>query len=341
MIPCTRILVTAIGGDLAQAIVKALRMASMPCEIHGADMADGLGSLFVNAVHKLPRASDPHYVDRLAELCHHHAIDAVFPASEPEIRVLSHLPAFPHLSDVTRLICQPRAFTSVYGDKLRCFRALAEHVPLAPFADGSSEAETEAFVATHGFPLIVKERESSGGKGIQLVNDPLTLGRILPKFEKPVLQGFIDGEEAEYTIGVYGPREGGAKRLVSLRRRLADFSCTWYAELDMHPEVLEYSRQVAAVADGFGSYNIQLRLSSQGPRLLEINPRFSSLTAARAACGFNDAEWTLREALGLPLPEQPNLVANFRFQRYFAEAVDIGAGYQDLTRLLSTRDITA
>lgn len=336
-----RILVTAIGGDLAQSIVKALRFSRMDLQIEGADMAEGLGHLFVDRVHKLPRANDAGYVDAVTALCEQHHYAAIIPASEPEIRTLSAQPQFPHLAHSALILCQPHAFTSVHGDKLASFKALAGHVPLAPFADGSSADSASAFAQEHGFPMIVKQRLSSGSKGIKLVHDLDTLMSVLPGFKMPVLQGFIDGEEAEYTVGVYGPQDGSPARLVSLRRRLAGFGCSWYAEVDMQPEVLEYSRQIAAVVAGTGSYNIQLRLSSQGPRLLEINARFSSLTAARAACGFNDAEWTLREALGQPLPEPPKILTNFRFQRYFAEAVDTGAGYQDLTRLLSTRDIPA
>jgi carbamoyl-phosphate synthase large subunit len=45
--------------------------------------------------------------------------------------------------------------------------------------------------------------------------------------------------------------------------------------------------------------NIQLRLTDQGPRVFEINPRFSSTVLMRHRIGFSDLLWALSEAEGL------------------------------------------
>jgi hypothetical protein len=102
--------------------------------------------------------------------------------------------------------------------------------------------------------------------------------------------------------------------------------CSWFAELDQPEAVLDYCRQIARVVNAQGSINIQLRISHTGPLLLEINPRFSSLSAARAACGFNDVEWSLLQTLGIDPPNVQPPPASFRYQRYIAECVDLGAG---------------
>ena len=54
-----KVLVTAAGGDLGQAIVKCLRLGSRSYEVHGSDMQDGgVSTLFVDRCHRLPAARD-------------------------------------------------------------------------------------------------------------------------------------------------------------------------------------------------------------------------------------------------------------------------------------------
>ena len=53
--------------------------------------------------------------------------------------------------------------------------------------------------------------------------------------------------------------------------------------------------------------NIQFQLADEGPRVFEINPRFSSTVLMRHCIGFSDVLWTLEEAEGksVVFPEIP------------------------------------
>jgi carbamoyl-phosphate synthase large subunit len=44
--------------------------------------------------------------------------------------------------------------------------------------------------------------------------------------------------------------------------------------------------------------NIQMRLTDKGPRVFEINPRFSSTVLMRHRLGFSDVLWAIDEAEG-------------------------------------------
>lgn len=46
--------------------------------------------------------------------------------------------------------------------------------------------------------------------------------------------------------------------------------------------------------------NVQLRLTDSGPRVFEINPRFSSTALMRQKMGFTDVLWAVDEAEGKP-----------------------------------------
>jgi carbamoyl-phosphate synthase large subunit len=55
---------------------------------------------------------------------------------------------------------------------------------------------------------------------------------------------------------------------------------------------------IAIGLDLRGSMNVQMRLTDQGPRVFEINPRFSSTVLMRHRIGFTDVIWALNEVEG-------------------------------------------
>jgi carbamoyl-phosphate synthase large subunit len=72
---------------------------------------------------------------------------------------------------------------------------------------------------------------------------------------------------------------------------------------------LQINHQCIAVAEALdlkGAINVQLRLTAEGPRIFEINPRFSSTVLLRHRMGFTDVVWALEESQGRAIiPFQP------------------------------------
>jgi ribosomal-protein-alanine N-acetyltransferase len=319
-----RVLVTATCGDVGQAVMKSLLMADSRFVVHAADTNDGAAAMFVppGRFHRVPSArlevDYSLYVAAIDKLCREHALEAVIPASEAEIRAFSVLPSHPMLPCGALIVGQPLHITATHGDKLRSFQCLAAQAALADFCDGTDRATVDVFIAKHGFPLIVKERQSQGMRGVSVVQDRDELEMLLPRFDQPLLQMLLKGDDQEYSVGVFS--HGDDVRLISFQRRLDNMGCSWYARLDRNAVVLDYARQIALAAGTQGSINVQLRVTPDGPRLLEINPRFSSLAAARAACGFNDVAWSVQQALGLPVDGCPLFPPHFEYQRYVADS---------------------
>jgi carbamoyl-phosphate synthase large subunit len=317
------ILVTAAGGDLGQAIVKALRAAPYPHTLAGADLLDrSPGQTFVDEWLTLPRADAPGYLEALDDAARVSGASAVVPASEHELRVApDRLP-----SSGAVVVAQPAAQLTRHLDKLASLRSVGDAVPLAPFADGADEAAVEEVLAASGFPVVVKPRHSSGSRSVVLAADRDMLADALSTIAAPLVQGYLDDQGGEYSVGVF--RWPGGERALAFRRGFRPgIGLSWWAETVDEPEVAEYALAVARATSLEGSVNVQLRVTHAGPRLLEINPRFSSLAAARAAAGFHDVAWSVAVALGEPLPELPATFRNLRFERYFAEVIDFGDGF--------------
>ena len=323
-----RVLVTAVGGDLGQALVKALRLYPEPIEIHGCDVdASGLGGAFVDQCHVIPHAGDTTvYLEALDDLCQSYKIQVVLPASEPEIYALSRLGSSPHLSCGAIVVCQGEKWIDTYGDKLNCMRTLAGNVELAPFADGRDPEAVDRLVADLGFPIVVKARRSSGSRTLRVANNRQELSTYLEEIELPFAQQYLGIDENEFSVAVFACKSFEA--IICFKRQLGPGGCSWFAENLDDQEILEYARQIAHVTHLVGSANVQVRKTQTGVRLLEINPRFSSLAAARAFCGFRDVEWSVKMALGLEIGPPPQYYRHIRFQRFLHEMVDSGDGFQ-------------
>ena len=328
--PATRVLVTAVGGDLGQALVKAFRIGEADFEIIGCDLdSSGVGGAFVSAFEAVPAAADSAgYVSAIDDLCKRQAIDAVIPASEAEILVLARLG--PSLPGGTSIICQPVDWLQTFGDKLRCMQALKPHLPLVGFADSSDGKSVQQLVDEVGFPLVVKMRRSSGSQGIRVVHNTEELERCVADRPASVVQQFMDDCEGEFSVGVFASRH--FTEVLAFRRELRGWGCSCFAETSQDSVVTGYALEFARASHLQGSANIQLRKSAGRVYLLEVNARFSSLVAARALCGFRDAEWSVQTALGRPPSRPPSAYGKIKFRRFFHELIDTGSGYFAITQ---------
>lgn len=328
-----RVLITGMGGDLGQAMAKSLRLMDMPVEIIGADA--GVGStcgVFADRAYSLPFASAVEYGDAVAQLVSEEDISVVVPGSEAEILVLSRLVYEGKAGFSCPLVCLPYDHLLTFGDKLHCFERLADKVDLPAFADGMDPRAVEALVKKTGFPCVVKSRQSCGSKALGIARTTQELEGLLARTPSPVVQEYLDDSEGEFTLGVYV--HGDDVWAIAFRRDLGPIGASWFAEVVFdQPDVLDYATSVARATGIQGSFNVQVRKCKGKIGLLEINARFSSLVAARAAAGFRDMEWSLKDALGISYTP-PEAYRPLRFQRYLHEVVDFGDGYIGLQKWL-------
>ena len=85
-----------------------------------------------------------------------------------------------------------------------------------------------------------------------------------------------------------------------------------------------------------GPCNFQCKLTDHGPVFFEINPRFTGITAVRAAMGFNEVDAVLRRALlHEPIESVRNRLqvpGNLVCSRYITEMVIPRAELEELRK---------
>lgn len=291
------VLITAIGGDIAQSVAKLARQHCPNVRLIGTDMGiEHGGTLFVDEVHRVPPADARDYVPALLGIIEQTRVDHVIPMSEPELNALLPLIA---KGDGARWITAGAQVISAGVDKLATMEALARlglPVPwTVPVAAG----------APRELPCILKERFGSGSRGVHTLKDDQDVRYYAPRYPDAVFQELLGTPDREITCAVYRTRDARVTTL-QMRRRLVGGFTGWAETMD-DPDVMTLCEQIAHGLDLRGAMNVQLRLTAGGPRVFEINPRYSSTVLMRAGIGYTDVAWAFDELRGSPvhLPRIP------------------------------------
>jgi len=284
------ILITAIAGDIAQAVALIVREALPGCRILGIDIHDRHGApLCVDQWFQAPQASAPGYRTWVENLVRSEAIDTCVPTSEAELGYF----AAAGMTDIAgaRLVMANAKSIEVGADKLATAQFLESVGCPAPWTIPLSEGGPAT-----PFPCIFKPRRSAGSKGVTVcgsLEEARFLGRRWPE---AVLQELLLPEDEEVTCAIYRTADDRIAVLQLLRKLVGGF--TGWARVIDDSEVRDQCERLAEGLTLRGSINAQLRRTPKGPRIFEVNPRFSSTVLMRHKMGFTDVVWSLAEAMG-------------------------------------------
>lgn len=309
-----RILVTAVGGGVGQAVVKSLRMSGLACRILGTDTEPySAGFAFCDTAYIVPCAAHREYIPRMLEICSQEKVDYVIPGSDPELLALSK--AKPDLERYSgcRVVIADASCISICRDKLMTYQFFKARG--LPFAVTVPFASVGDLIDERGFPIIAKPIDGSSSSGARVFfsheeifslknperyvfqeylvpiqwgkdnlawDDVYTLGEMRQEHEisVQVLQG-ASGE----ILGVF-MSENVLKKGIPMRVEPRDFA-------DIRDVALGITEAFQATGL-FGPLNIQGKITKRGFTVFEVNPRFTGITAVRAALGFRECEAIIR-----------------------------------------------
>jgi carbamoyl-phosphate synthase large subunit len=284
------ILITGIGGDIGQAVAKIARELLPNAKIFGSDLHNRhAGAHYVDKFILAPPAISESYLTWLESVVADNLIDLTIPLSEIELIRINNR-GLNQASEVKFLMPSSSAIR-VGIDKLQTAIYLESIGCPVPWTISAKDSTHKA-----SYPCVFKPRCGAGSKGVFLCNGPEDVAQMLRFYPDAVLQELLLPAEQEITCGVYRAKDGQIAVVQMLRQLAGDV--TGWVEVVYHPEVEEQCVLIAESLCLNGSINVQLRVTDLGPRIFEINPRFSSTVLIRHLLGFQDAVWSLREAMG-------------------------------------------
>jgi len=283
-----RVLITATGGDVGKSIVYLMRRHFGDFTLVGCDMNDtDSARAAVDDFTVAPRADSPGYPAWLRQFIEDERIDFLIPTSDAELSTLARVTDLP-------MISAGRMAIEVGSDKLRTSEFLTSLGIPGPWTDTS--------YPPRALPCVIKPRSGQGSKNVAICHTKEQVEVAWSNAgELALAQELLTPSDQEITCAVYRSATGEI-RVLQLHRRLEGGMTSW-ARVIEEPRIFAQCETLATQLEVTGSINVQLILTDEGPRIFEINPRFSSTVAMRDALGFRDLEWAVNEFLGHALPD--------------------------------------
>lgn len=280
------ILVTSIGGDIAQSIINILRSHYQGIRIVGCDIQEQ--PFFANLVDVFDVICDPEnpaYISELEVICRKNNIDIIIPVSDSEIKFLSY---YPFTLDIPILKVSPE-IVEISLDKFKTSKFVSDIGDFSPKTFLNYDPENLTL------PIIVKPRFGRGSKDVRLCSNVEEVNFHSHLLESPIFQELLLPNDREITCGVYRNRNHET-HVIQLQRRISGGRTNW-ARVVSIDSISIMCEEIAYRLDLLGSINIQCILTSSGPKVFEINPRYSSSVAMRHKLGFSDLVWGIEELL--------------------------------------------
>ncbi len=289
------VLVTGIGGNVGQGILRNILSSNFPIKIIGTNTIEfSAGNYFCSKVYKVPFASDKAYIKEINKIIKKENIDLIIPSTDYEVYYLA--------KNKGKIRCK----IAVSGIKaaeiyLNKYESYLHHKKFdIPFA----KAELPSNYKGQFLQCIAKPKEGRGSRG--LVLNPVDVSSF--KDSDYMIQELHNG--IELTTAFYVTKERKLLSFITLERRLENgttMSCEVNSEYDT--EVKKIVQKIIKTTDILGSANLQFIADDRGKLYpFEINCRISGTNSIRSNFGFKDVEYTLMEHLYNAKLKKPKLL---------------------------------
>jgi biotin carboxylase len=312
-----RLLVTNTLAPQTYAIVRALRphaeriVALVEGEGFRAKLAPVCHSRLVDATYRVPSPTDnwlagrvtgdnspgeEAFVRAITDICHKERIDVIFPSWDPHVCVLSrNREHFRRLGVTIPVPDFPTVITAL--DKHRTIEAAqAVGFPCPRTYLYQSPEQLRQIEANEKFPLVIKPRFTSGGRGMAIVRDRAELDAALPRIVAnhgaPLIQEYIPGGDRTSVQMVAS--KNGAVVFAFHKLRHRTFRRTGrLATVSQSASPDERMLHSAALLQKLGWWGAMGIETIRDPRdgldkLMEVNPRFPGQLWNRTELGINE-----------------------------------------------------
>lgn len=287
-----KILVTGIGGNVGQGIVRNIRSSFPDIRIVGTDVVDfTAGNHLCDKTYKVPYAVSNEYISSIKNIVENESIDLVIPSTDYEVYVLAlHKDQLSTVSAVSDAVV-----AKTYLDKYQSFQQHRKHN--IPFVETWLADE---FISYDG-DIIAKPRQGRGSRGI-LINPPNPTKLGLDYVIQPLIKG------TEITSAVYATKTQKLHGTLTMVRELSNGATSKSKVVFEHDNAINnIAKQMIEVGGLYGSFNIQSIVAEDGSiHPFEINCRISGTNSIRHNFGFKDVVYTVQEYLFGIAPDVPN-----------------------------------
>jgi carbamoyl-phosphate synthase large subunit len=312
------ILVTAVGSELASSVIKAIKLMQTPYRLVGCDIyQEVVGKYWCDSFHLVPQCRDEEaYIKVIRKVIKEEKVDFLIPTADSEFFILPKYKRELSESYGCSLLTNDLDEIELFNDKWLAYKHYKSNVIPSPCCYLIDDLKSlKSKLKDSFFPMIMKPRLGGGSRSIYKIEAFDEIRKYREIVPNPILSEYLLPDDEEYTAGTYRTTQN-IVFVIILKRKLK-FGMTNSGHIVEDATLKEFCRDTILKTNLNGANNIQFRLTSEGPKVLEINPRFSGTTGIRAHYGFNEIEMWINDRKGCSL-EQPALKKGF-FMRYMEE----------------------
>jgi len=324
--------ISCIGSGVGQSVINSLRLSRLPLKTVGLGTNPfAYGAYDCDAYDYTKSISEKGYVDNLIKKCKEHNIDLVIPGLDDEALIFAQN-ADKFNSAGIKAIYADEELISICRDKEKMSLELNRVVDVFVKSYNKETLSDDIASGKVKFPFIAKPRSGFASKGVEIIRsvddivkiteDHIVQELAIPRIDDPNYVFYMshiaknrNPQVSEVSIQiVYSPEAKLMGRMFSYNKLNNgipieivpyDDDYIWSIVDKLTPVLLKMGLR--------GPLNIQGRLTENGLKLFEMNPRFTGITGLRALMGFNEVEACVKEWLDI---DTGNNQLQFNYNRF-------------------------
>lgn len=278
------VLVTGMGGNVGQGIVRNIRSVAADIRVVGTNIrAFSAGNHLCDTFHLVPYADDPGYIETLCSIVVAEQVKLVLPSTDLETLCLAERDAVLG----AKVLASDLPTVQIYHDKLLSYQHHLRHG--MPFAESCLPSEYDGRFDQ----FIVKPRSGRGSRGLHRNPEDLAPFDDDEYMVQPLLSG------PELTTAFYVTTAGRLHGSITLERELSGGATQHCRVTSAHDDQIQPLIEQMVSHSGFrGSVNVQ-SICTQDNEVwpFEVNCRISGTNSIRSQFGFCDVKYALQEHL--------------------------------------------
>ena len=220
----------------------------------------------------LPQVTEEHYAEQLIHFCQKNNVDMVVPLIDPELGALA-----PHRerffdAGVMAVVSPPQTVQMTFDKYLTYKFGKDNGIAVPETVITVKEAEVLLAAGKFKWPVVVKPRKGSASTDITYCHNERQMRCAFESCPSPMIQECTEGQEYGYDIfgdRDYQPISVFCKRKLAMRAGETDKAVS-----TDDAKLIALGVKLAESLQLFGPMDVDVMVTSNGPKLLEINPRF-------------------------------------------------------------------
>lgn len=297
--------------ELIKCFQNASSKLNIISKIIAADCSDTAPALyFADKAVKLPRISDPNYIEEVVNVCLTEKIYLIVPTIDTDLLLLSQNREYIESITNAKVLISDQRVIEICRDKIKTQEFLEQN----NFGTAKMYTKEEIENNEVTYPVFIKPKSGSSSINAYKVNDNIELSLYMNIIKDPIVQAFMEGDE--YTVDVFLDFKGKTISIVPRLRIATRSGEISKGKIIKDREIINDVARLVKVLGPVGPITVQLKKDRNVIKYIEINPRFGGGAPMSIQSGADSCLYLYKLLMGETLEYSEDYSDNVTFLRF-------------------------